>query len=324
MGQPEPHLRAAQTDKALCQELLKKEQSVPKDFMFNDDLFESTCEDIANRNEARFIQDIGRLIVPASEELFRRGAKHLKHLIETVDESWIKFISFVKGSRPQPDFAVGVKSSAFISDQFKKLQSSIGDWQTTSRLVVTDEMYFPFLTAEVECGNEALNIADRQNAHSAAVAANAVVELYRLVSRHDELNQKILTFSIPHDNEAVRVYGHYALIKDKHTLFFRHPVDKLDFTRKDGREKWTLYTFTRNVYDMFSPIHHERICSAVDQLTNPEDFAVESFSQQSNYESFEQNDSQLTTSYSQQIESELPSFQNSEPVFKKPKGRGKK
>lgn len=175
MGQPEPHLRAAQTDKALCQELLKKAQPVPKDSMFNDDLFESTCEDIANRKEARVIQDIGRLIVPAPEELFRRGAKHLKHLIETVDESWIKSIPLVKGPRPQPDFAVGVKPSAFTSDQLKKLQPSIGDWQTTSRLVATDEMYFPFLTAEVKCGNEALNIADRQNAHSAAVAANAIV-----------------------------------------------------------------------------------------------------------------------------------------------------
>jgi len=185
-------------------------------------------------------------------------------------------------------------------------------------------MYFPFLTSEVKCGNEALNIADRQNAHSAAVAANAIVELYRLVSRQDELNQKVLTFSISHDNEAVRIYGHYALIKEKHSLFYRYPVDKLDFTRKDGKEKWTPYTFTRNVYDKFYPIHHERICSAVDQLPNPEDFAVESFEQKSNLESFEQNSSQLTTSYSQQTEPELPSSQTSEPVFKKPKGRGKK
>ncbi len=98
-------------------------------------------------------------------------------------------------------------------------------------------MYFPFLTAEVKCGNESLNIADRQNAHSAAVAANAVVELYRLVSRQDELNQKILTFSISHDNEAVRMYGHYALIKEKHTLFYRHPIKKFDFTSEDGEEK---------------------------------------------------------------------------------------
>ena len=317
-------MRAAQTDKVFCQELLKKEQPVPKDSMFNDDLFESTCEDIANRNEARVIQDIGRLIVPAPEELFRRGAKHLRHLIETVDESWIKSIPLVKGPRPQPDFAVRVKPSAFTSDQLKKLQPSIGDWQTTSRLVATDEMYFPFLTAEVKCGNEALNIADRQNAHSAAVAANAIVELYRLVSRQDKLNQKILTFSISHDNRGVRMYGHYALIKENHTLFYRHSIKSFDFTSEDGEEKWTSYKFTMNVLEMFRPIHHERICSAVDRLPNPEDFAVESFSQQSNLEPFEKNDSQLTTSYSQQTEPELLSSQTSEPVFKKPKGRGKK
>ncbi|KAL8906160.1 MAG: hypothetical protein Q9207_002193 [Kuettlingeria erythrocarpa] len=325
MGQPEPHLRAAQADKALCQELLKKEQPVPKDSLFNDDLFEFTCEDIANRNQARVIQDIGRLIVPAPEELFRRGAKHLKHLIETVDEYWIKSIPLVKGPRPQPDFAVGLKSSALTSDQLRKLQPSIGDWQTTSRLVATDEMYFPFLTGEVKCGNEALDIADRQNAHNAAVAANAVVELYRLVSRQDELSQKILTFSISHNNEVVRIYGHYALIKGKDTLFYRHPIKNFYFTSESGEEKWTSYKFTINVFEIFYPIHHERICSAVDQLPNPEDFAVESFSQQSNLESIEQNDSsQLTTSYSQQTEPQLPSSQTSEPVFKKPKARGKK
>lgn len=318
MGQPELHLRAAQTDKALCQELLKKEQPVPKDSLFNDDLFESTCEDIANRNEARVIQDIGRLIVPAPEELFRRGAKYLKHLIETVDESWIKSIPLVKGPRPQPDFAVGLRSSAFTPDQLEKLQPSIGDWQTTSRLVATDEMYFPFLTAEVKCGNEALNIADRQNAHSAAVAANAVVELYRLVSRQDELHQQILTFSVSHDHRAVRIYGHYVLIDGKDTSFYRHLIQDFSIVNQDGKDKWTAYKFVRNVYDKFYPIHHERICSVVDQLPNPEDFAVESSSQQSNLEPFEQNSSQPSTSYPKQKESDLQSSQTSEPVFKKP------
>ena len=320
MGQPESHLRAAQTDKTLCQELLKEEQPVPKDSLFNDDLFESTCEDIANRNEARVIQDIARLIVPASEELFRREAKHLKHLIETVDNSWIKSIPLVKGPRPQPDFAVGLKSSAFTSNQLKKLQPSIDDWQTSSRLIVTDEMYFPFLIAEVKCGNEAHNIADRQNAHSAAVAANAVVELYRLVLRQDELHQRILTFSISHDHRAIRIYGHYILIDGKDTSFYRHLIQSFDIVNQDGKDKWTAYKFVRNVYDKFYPVHHERICSAVNQLPNPEDFAVESFPpQQSNFEPFEQNSSQTSTSYPQQKESDLQSSQtSSEPVFRGP------
>ena len=219
---------------------------------------------------------------------------------------------------------MGLKPSAFTSAQLKKLQPSIGDWQTLSRLVATDEMYFPFLTSEVKCGNEALNIADRQNAHRAAVAASAAVELYRLVSRQDQLNRRILTFSISHDNEAVRIYGHYALITEQHTRFYRHPIKKFDFTSEDGKEKWVPYTFTRNVYDKFLPIHYKTLCSAIDQLPNPEDFAVKSFAQQSKPVSLEQNSSESTTTYSRQTEPELESSETSEPVPKRQKRRAKK
>ena len=55
IDQPEPHLQIAQTNKAFCQKLLKKEQPVPKDSLFNDNLFKSTYKDIVNRNEARVI-----------------------------------------------------------------------------------------------------------------------------------------------------------------------------------------------------------------------------------------------------------------------------
>ena len=310
--------------KVLCQNLLNADQTVPHDSLFNDDLFRRVCQRVRNKNEARVIRDLSPLLVPSAEILYLRGATNLEHLIETVDESWIKSIPLIKGPRPQPDFAVGLKSSAFTSDQLKKLQPSIGDWQTTSRLVATDEMYFPFLTAEVKCGNEALDIADRQNAHSAAVAANAVVELYRLVSRQDELHQKILTFSISHDHRAVRIYGHYVLVDGKDTSFYRHLIQDFSIVNQDGKDKWTAYKFTLSVYHDFRRIHHERITSAADQLPDPEVFGVQPLSQQSNIESSEQDDSQLTTSYSQQTEPELPSSQTSEPVFKKPKGKGKK
>jgi len=310
--------------KALCQTLLNADQTVPHDSLFNDDLFKRVCQRVRNKNEARVIRDLSPLLVPSAEILYLRGATNLEHLIETVDESWIKSIPLVKGPRPQPDFAVGLKSSAFTSEQLKKLQPSIGDWQTTSRLVATDEMYFPFLTSEVKCGNEALNVADRQNAHSAAVAANAVVELYRLVSRQDELHQKILTFSVSHDHRAVRIYGHYVLIDGKDTSFYRHLIQSFDIVNQDGIDKWTAYKFTLSVYHDFRRIHHERITSAADQLPDPEVFVVQPLSQQSNFESSEQDDSQLTASFSQETEVGLPSSQTSEPVFKKPKGKGKK
>lgn len=315
---------AAVTDtcKTLCQTLLNAKQTIPQDSLFNDDLFKRICQRVRNRNEARVIRDLSPLLTPSAEVLHVRGAIHLKHLIDNVDESWIKSIPLVNGPRPQPDFSVGLKPSAFTAEQLKKLKPFIGDWQTTSRLAATDEMYFSFLTSEVKCGNEALNIADRQNAHSASVAANAVVELYKAISRQKELDRKILTFSISHDNEAVRIYGHYALFNGENTSFYRHPIKKFDFTSEDGKEKWTTYKFTKNVYDHFFPIHLKRICAAVDQLPDQEAFLVEPL--QSNAESLEQDDSQLTASCSPETERRLPSSQTSEPVFKKPKGKGLK
>ncbi|KAM0267466.1 hypothetical protein ACHAQH_010108, partial [Verticillium albo-atrum] len=61
-------------------------------------------------------------------------------------------------------------------------------------------MYFPFLTCEVKCGAAALDVADRQNAHSMTLAVRAVVELFRLMKREDEVDRQILGFSISHDH----------------------------------------------------------------------------------------------------------------------------
>jgi hypothetical protein len=66
-------------------------------------------------------------------------------------------------------------------------------------------MWFPFLMCEVKCGAEALDIADRQNAHSATLAVRGVVELYRAVKQEKELHREILAFSISHDNITVRI-----------------------------------------------------------------------------------------------------------------------
>jgi hypothetical protein len=48
-------------------------------------------------------------------------------------------------------------------------------------------MYLLFLTYEVKCGAAALDIADRQNAHSITLAVRGIVELFRLVKRENEL-----------------------------------------------------------------------------------------------------------------------------------------
>lgn len=311
---------ASDVSKDLCKKLRDTEQEVPRDSFFSDDIFRRICERLQNKNEARIIRDLSPLIVPSAESLFLHGATHLKRLTETVDEGWIKSIAIVNGPQPRPDFSVGLKAIAFTPDQRKKLQPHVGNWQTTSRLMATDEMYFPFLTSEVKCGNEALNVADRQNAHSASVAVNALIELYRAVGRHDKLHREILAFSISHDNKAVRIYGHYALIKGRDTAFHRHPIHSFDFTALGGQERWTCYKFIRNVYDTFVPIHLERICAVIDDLPDPEAFQVQPLSQQS-AEPADEEDSQSTPTYSQGSASGLLSSQATEPVFKKPRSK---
>ncbi len=240
---------AKEESKGTCRTLFETEQEAPKDSLFRDDRFKSTCRKIQDRNETRVIRDISLLIVPSAETLATRGDKHLDHLIETVNEGWNNSIPVTK-TRPQPDYAVGF----------------VGELTETSYFMATWYMYLPFLTCEVKCGAAALDIADRQNAHSMTLAVRAIVELFRLVKREKEVDREILAFSISHDHRSVRIYGHYPVINGKDTKYYRHPIHTFDFTALDGKEKWTAYKFTKNVYDNWMPSHFKRICSAINDI----------------------------------------------------------
>ena len=104
------------------------------------------------------------------------------------------------------------------------------------------------------------------------MAVRGVVELFRLVKREKELHWEILTFSVSHDDQTVRIYGHYPVINGKKTTFYRHPICEFSFTELDGKEKWTAYKFTKNVYDIWMPTHLKRICSVIDDLPPDLDF----------------------------------------------------
>ncbi|KAH7129635.1 hypothetical protein B0J13DRAFT_140164 [Dactylonectria estremocensis] len=261
--------------KSLCRTLLEKEQPTPRDSLFRDDIFEVTCQKVEDRNEARVMRDITPLIVPSAEILATYGAKELGCLIESTNEGWNNALPLT-GTRPQPDYSLGFRRRAFSEDQLEKLSPFIGDFITgdQSFFMATYQMYFPFLTCEVKCGAAALDIADRQNAHSMTLAVRAVVELFRLVKRESELDRQILAFSISHDHRLVRIYGHYPVISDTDTKFYRHPIHEFSFQALDGRDKWTAYRFTKNVYDIWMPAHFERISSAICQLPSHLDFTV--------------------------------------------------
>ncbi|ELR03485.1 hypothetical protein VC83_00157 [Pseudogymnoascus destructans] len=266
-------LGVTDNNKNYCQTLLEAEQSFPVDSLFHDDLFEETCEMVRNKNEARVVRDISPLIVPSAETLAIRGAKNLKDLIESVNEGWNNSIPITQ-TRPQPDYSVGFRRESFTEEPLQKLQPFVGGVIDTSYFMGTYYMYFPFLTCEVKCGGAALDVADRQNAHSMTIAVRGVVELFRLVKRENELHREILAFSVSHDHRTVRIYGHYPVISGDKATIYRHPVHTFDLTALDGKEKWTAYRFAKNFYEMWMPTHLKRIRSAIDELPQDLDFEV--------------------------------------------------
>jgi hypothetical protein len=154
---------------------------------------------------------------------------------------------------------------AFIDDRLEKLKPFVGEVINTftSYFMATWKMYLPFLTCEVKCGAAALDVADRQNAHSMALAVRGVVELFRL---EKELHREILAFLVSHDHRTVRIHGYYPMIIGSKTTFYRYPIREFSFTELDGKEKWTAYKFTKNVYDIWMLTHFKRICSVIDEL----------------------------------------------------------
>ncbi|KAK1807198.1 hypothetical protein LTR12_018459, partial [Friedmanniomyces endolithicus] len=146
------------------------------------------------------------------------------------------------------------------------MQPIVGELTDQSFFMATYYMYFPFLTCEVKCGAAVLDIADRQNAHNMTVAVRAVVELFRVVKRVNEIHREILAFSISHDHKTVGVNGHYAEVDGSEPKYYRYTIRKFDFTELDGREKWTAYHFTKSVYEIWMPMHFQRICSAIDDI----------------------------------------------------------
>ena len=261
----EDELGISKGSEQLCQKLLKKKQNIPTKTIFNHGVFEKHSKRLeqVSKNEARIVRDYTPFIMPTAEHLAVLGNEKLKVVVESVNEGWNNSAPVTK-SRPQPDHAAGLAQSAFSEEQYAKLARFVGELASESRFMGTFYMHFPFFTGEVKCGDIGLDIADRQNAHSMTLAVRGIVNLYQLVDRQKELHREILAFSVSHDDESVRIYGHYPVIEGEKVTFWRHCLRRFYFTEKD--ERWSSYIFVRNLYDVFVPIHLQRILSAIDAM----------------------------------------------------------
>jgi hypothetical protein len=84
MDKSDEGIQKASSD--LYQTLLSLAQAYPPDLLFRDNLFDTTCKKVRNRNEAIVIRDILPLIVPSAQTLATYGATYLNYLIESVNK----------------------------------------------------------------------------------------------------------------------------------------------------------------------------------------------------------------------------------------------
>jgi hypothetical protein len=266
-------------NKRLCQQLLNAPQEVPENTLFSDDiLFKKTCKRMKGENESKIVHRISELVVPSAELLADRGAKHLAIVRETTNACWTNSEPFISphssgsdcrlGPQPQPDFGFGFDRDAFTSEQLHRLAPFLGDLlEDYSLFAATYQMYFPFLTCEVACGDEGLDIADRQNAYTQSIILRGLYWLFKLVGREEDLHREICGFSISHNDESVRIWGYYAFIDGTGVKFYRHLISMFPFVPSgEGDQRWKAYKFVKNLYDLWLPDHFRRICSAVDML----------------------------------------------------------
>ena len=108
------------TNKSLCQIMLKKQQIFSQNILFCNNLFHKTCENIEKRNKTIIIRDIFLFICFFAQVLRIYNTKYLNYLYKSVNENRNNAISFYSTCL-QLDYFVRFEYCAFIKEQLEKL-----------------------------------------------------------------------------------------------------------------------------------------------------------------------------------------------------------
>jgi len=257
--------RASITDgcQKLCDELCAKDYSDPPGPSLQPQRLAKMLERVRFRNEARVVRDLTSVLVPSAELLDIDGVSPLRNICEALNAEWTQCDTLC-GPRPKPDFVAGVSGSAFTNEETAKLQLS---HTSASPNLFPENMYFPFLICEVKANDRPLGAAERHAMHSASLAVRALVQLYRKVSAAEELDGKVLVFSIAHDVSIIKIYGHFARIDGDTLTFFRHRLYIGDIaTDLRSESSCRAHKITRAIYDVFFPQHVARVKSALSRM----------------------------------------------------------
>ena len=290
-------------ERDLCKRLLVETTPPPDDPVFEPQRLLRLRTLLQDRSELRVCIDLHPRLVPSAEMLALQHPHDFENLVEGHNDRWLDAVVFYK-KLPQPDRTVAYPLSSFTVAERRKLGlvPECASWFTTR-----DGMMFPFFTCEVKCGKEALAIADRANTNSMTIALRAVVELHRQAGDVMAVHRRILGFSISHDDGIVRIYAHYPEIEGEKTTYFRSSIREFSYADKDAHDRWTSYTFVRNLYTQFAPDHLQRIKEAIGRLPDPLSQSVDTIGTSNPASTSEPATAPLT-----------PVTSNSDAVFAKP------
>lgn len=148
--------------------------------------------------------------------------------------------------------------------------------------------------------------------HSASIAVRAVVQLYQNISAANEVDRKILAFSVAHNNTQVKIFGHFATVEEQKLTFFRCRVYTADFDTDFASDEWAKpYNIIRAIYDVFFPQHLARIKGALDRMRGRE---LESFASQLDLDEDSQENAASQPSSQEQGKFKRPSLPSTERI----------
>ncbi|KAI9830320.1 MAG: hypothetical protein M1826_004931 [Phylliscum demangeonii] len=264
---------------------------------------------IRTLNEPRLFRDVTPWVVPSAENLFFSSEIAVEYIREELDALWIKCAT-MGSTTPKPDYTAGLSHHAFSSGEVDKLHNYSS---SEKPFFFTANFCFPFLICEAKPGLSGMAKADFQNIHSGSIAVRAILELYKAAfgstdpNRVNQLYGQVLVFTVSHDNEMVKLYGHYAVLRNTKLEFYRYNFAVFSLVMDDGADRYKAYNFVRNVYEKFAPEHRVRIQTAAAALPAPGPRTGISFTT-----------SALNVTDSEEDDSQEPASQDDR-VFKKPR-----
>ncbi|KAF2860523.1 hypothetical protein K470DRAFT_247113 [Piedraia hortae CBS 480.64] len=267
----------------LCQNLNSTPVDLPSVSLFDNRFYKITLHKLVDANEMRVMRDITQLLVPSAESLATCALEQeYEFLKKSTNQGWNRCRKLTN-IRPQPDYAVGFKKTAFTSQQVQRIWPFLGAG-CISPFKARDGMLFPFLACEVKGNGGFICAARCQNAHSMGIAVFGVVNLFRLLGEEETLHRKILAFSIAHDASYVSITGHYPVLSNgswtvhSHMIFGRKLGAREEMTQIGTIGRWSSLTVVKNVYRYWAPDHLKMLRDALNRVPDiPDVFLKEEF-----------------------------------------------